>query len=252
MSEMAEITAEDMRAALEQLMPELLTIPKSQIRTSVMPIETYSLEAMELADHVENDAVILRRLRIDGEHEADELRLGAMALAVAEILWDKSREIGKLTTEEWVELKSEAYETRGELIDFVEFICEELGLDHALETIGEIREGSGDDDMIADIGKIVFLLQEYLEQFNDYGIDQAQVDSLQQLFKDLMRLSGASDADEKRPFSEKDIRDRAYTWLEKRVRRLRKAGKVLFRKSEQDLARYRSEYEHRRGLGRSR
>lgn len=76
----------------------------------------------------------------------------------------------------------------------------------------------------------------------DYEIGDEERAAVEEMYNDLSRLLGTTDADRSRASEEKDIRDRAFWHLQELVGKARKAGKVAFRRDPEGRARYRSAY----------
>ncbi len=217
---------------------------QSAAQISSIPVEVYCYEAEQLADHLENDAEKLLSLRIDGKKLAESIRQAAAALRRSEILFDRARIQMEYDEKHWMKLKSNAYQSRNDWLDFIGFACEENDDTHGLQVVDEIARNFSESNMVADIGKIISLLDEKKELMKLYGIDIHKRESMHKLYEQLITFIGNNPFDHKCSKIEKEMRDRAFKHLHKMVSRGRRAGMIVFNRNHNEKKRYRSEFEY--------
>lgn len=234
--------AEPTPTPLEQLLPELEKLKSLDISKPSMPIEAATREAVETAKHVETDAAKLNRFKIVPMKLAADIRLAASALEEAESQWQKAAQVDSANEEELMEKKPLAYDMHDEYISLLDYIYDEEGMEEDHSFIKKVAVGSGDSDLVLDMKMISDSLNENHVVVAEYEIHEEDRKEVEQMYLDLSRLLGATDADRTRASKEKEIRDCAFWYLQELVGKARKAGKVAFRRDPKGRARYRSAY----------
>ncbi len=237
--------SEETKTALQTVLPKLMAQESEQITKPIFPIHEASREAVETAQHVETDAAELNRFKIIPMQLAADIRLAASALDEAESKWILAAQIDSANESELMEKKPEAYEMHDDYIALLVYIYDEESMHEDLGFIEQVAQGSGDSDMVLDMKKISDSLNKNHVVVADYEIHDEDLAEVEQMYLDLSRLLGATDADRSRASEEKDIRDRAFWYLQELVGKARKAGKVAFRRDPEGRARYRSAYRSR-------
>lgn len=226
----------------ETLIAEL---PAEDLKSnSSVPIAILCNEADAQADHLDNDADALKRMRINPTKLAYDIRITSAILRKREINWDRARIKNSKDEDEWLTIKPGSYTTRNNWLDFLDFACEEMGDSEGSKIIDEIKEGSGDADMVMDIGKIAQFFDEKVELVDAYEISTEEILEVHELYGTLTRLMGNTTADRQRVKVEQELRNRALTHLSNLIRRARRAGRIVFKRDPKALERYRSDYTH--------
>lgn len=109
--------------------------------------------------------------------------------------------------------------------------------------VRRIAEGSGHADLVMDLGSLAMLGKNTPAALEAVSLDLSELDKTSQLSdqcNDLLgRIHGARTADNQ---TEKEMRDRAFTYLKEAVDAIRAAGRFLFWKNEERALLYGSQY----------
>ncbi|WP_421919985.1 hypothetical protein [Marinifilum sp.] len=113
----------------------------------------------------------------------------------------------------------------------------------ALRVLQITLDGDRDSDTIVDLGSYPQLALKYPNELEAIKFDQSKLDKANVLVEELLALQEKVDGVQnstERP--EKQMRDRAYTYLKQLVDEVRAYGKYTFWNKEEKQRRYASEY----------
>lgn len=238
--------SEETKTPLETILKKLTDLPSEAVIPPYMPLEEATREAKATAEHIVNDAAILRRFKIQPQQLSNEIYLAAEAANEAEKNWARAAMIKGEHEKVWITLKPGGYVMHDDYLALLEFIYEEEGMDEELKVIREIKEGNGDSDMVLDMLKISDNLDRNADKVAEYEITAEDRAAVRTMYNELAAVVGATDADRERSSEEKDIRDRAFTYLQMLVNRARRAGKIAYRRDPESKDRYRSKWRSRK------
>ncbi len=227
------------REDFEALLRTLETMPKEKVYRPRIPVGALSQESEMLVDWVQDDRDKFLAVKFDWNLVMSlSERIGAMRYAEAR--WSNTRLRQKDAQKEWEAIRAKGYDTREELFAAMDLAFD--GDEDLMQRLSELREGESHADMISDVGASAELCREQQPLMEEIGFDMAIVDEAAELADQMARLLGEADADRLKDSPERDIRDRAYTYLDQAVRKIRKCGKYVNRKDPERLKGYMSDY----------
>jgi hypothetical protein len=234
--------------ALVELTPLLTEIPLEEVVYPNMPVATFANECEELRETALKDTPFYINRRIDIAVMADTLDKAVGALRAAELKWSNDAVETKEAASRWKELQEEAYDLRDEALYCLDYILDENDHD-SIRRLEEIEKGSGNTDMIMDLGKLGRFCREHDEQLDEeVGFSEQMIDRLDELYTILTDIYGKVSSDKKDRNEARILRDRAFTYCKQLERKIKKAAKLALRKHPELLERYRSEYQHKLNL----
>jgi len=223
----------------EALKETIEAVDEKQVLIPDTPVDVFNQEAEDLYQValVDKEQLMARGL---SEETIDLLPQAAGACRYAEANWNKERNEKQEAEREWKEKSPEAYELRSDLIHELEFAFVENK--ELLSAQDRIKDGNGHADMIQDLVDLSVLGKEQTELLNQTNFDATLLVRAETVADEisviLARANGTKDENNKA----KVLRDKAYTYLKAIVDEVRRYGKFVFRKDEEHLAKYASEY----------
>jgi hypothetical protein len=190
-----------------------------------IPINVYNQEAENLHHWAmeDKDALIARGLDL---RTIKELLTATGACREAEARWFKERYGKQEAEKEWNAKSPAAYALRDEVVDELEFAYFE---DATLSSrVDQIKEGSGDEDLIQDLANAASLGKANLAPLQKTKCDLTLLDKAETLSDSLPGILAAANGDKADSSSVKKIRDQAYNYLKIRVDKVRRYGKFVF------------------------
>ncbi|MBI9063494.1 MAG: hypothetical protein JEZ14_16045 [Marinilabiliaceae bacterium] len=133
---------------LQELMPQITSVPKEDIKNCPMPFSNYLNEAEGLYVRASNDLPRLQAVGMLPENLPTLLKLtGAVRMANAN--WEQLTTERKDAIQKWKEESPAMYALRDELIDHLEFAYRRD--EYLLDQIAAIKEGNSHADAIQDL-----------------------------------------------------------------------------------------------------
>ncbi len=219
------------QTALNNLLPMLQKISADEVTHPTAPVDEYLIESETILSFAKEDSEAFTALGmlpdyITSVHEAVE------ALRHAETLWNHHRFQHSDATQEWKKLSSQAYKTRDYLLDTFRFGYH--GHTDLLREIDFIAEGNGHEDMLLDLSKLASLGKKNPEPLQKINFDFTQLDEVATMSDELSKLYVEAQKDGE----QKDIRDRAFTFLRDSIDELRRYGKYVHREDSEKARNY--------------
>ncbi len=218
---------------------EIQAIPDDEVKDPGMPVDVALQEAENLHHWSLDDAEKLEVVGIESSM-IEDLAVRAGACREAQSIWNKDYRSQQEAQKEWAEQAPLAYDFRDDLLATMRFAYRKD--DALLSRVSAITEGSGHADMIQDLNDIAVLGRENPDLLTAIGFDLDQLDLAATRADELADLLAEANGDKADPNQSKIIRDKAYIYLKVLVDEIREAGKYVFRKDQNRLKGYSSEY----------
>jgi hypothetical protein len=228
---------------LESLRPTLLAIPAEDVDAPNLPMAVALQEAHDLHT-LASDAAVRTKLLAVGirAEDVDALHTAVVAARQAQSAWVVVRDRSKSDAQK--QREAAGYALRADLLAACRW---NLRADRvARATVQAIAEGEGVADLIQDLVDLAALVERHPGAFGgDTTFDAAtQVSAARDRAAELEAGTSAERL-ETTQREAKDLRDRAYTYLDDRVALLREAGRYAYRDDEATWRRFTSEYRRR-------
>ncbi|MGQ8336381.1 hypothetical protein ACUNWD_07500 [Sunxiuqinia sp. A32] len=217
-------------------------IPDEEVKALSIPVDVALQEAENLHHWSLDDAEQLQVVGITSEMIAD-LPVRAGACREAQSIWNKDYRSQQEAQKEWAVQAPLAYDLRNDLLQSLRFAYRKYEV--LLSRVSAITDGSGHADMIQDLNDIAVLGRENPDPLTAIGFDLSQLDLAATRADELADLLAEANGDKADYNQSKLIRDKAYSHLKELVDDIREAGKYVFRKDENRLKGYSSQYRRR-------
>lgn len=210
----------------QDLLPEIQAIPDEEIIQPDMPVDIFNQEAENLFPWALQDKnkLIARGLK---ETTINELLPGIGACRQAQVNWFHERYGKQGAEKEWGIKGPQGYDLRDKLLDEFDFAFdEETSL---LKRVSEIRAGTGNADMIQDLANLSGFGKANTTLLEATNFDMSLLDTAAELSDTLPGLLAIANGEKADDSAVKKIRDQAYTYLLRRVKKVRHYGKFVFK-----------------------
>jgi hypothetical protein len=231
------------QADLDALRSTLLALPAGDVDSPDLPVAVVLQEAHDLRTLCADAKVRERLVSVGLQSTAlDALAIAEGALRVAQSEWVVSRDRSKDEAQKAREARG--MELRAELAAAVRW---NLRAERkALAVLSVIQEGEGVADLVQDLDDLAMLIVQYLPAFaSDQSFDApARAEEARTLGAEIRaglsqtRQPGAQEAS-------KDLRDRAFSYLDDLKTRVRESARYAYRKEPAFSARFASAYKRR-------
>jgi len=230
-----------MTKILSKTLDELvLEIPMDELVIPTIPVKVVVAEAADLVRYASEDKQALLNRGLNEEF-IEELTLRAKLLQDKESIWHAKYESALTNTEEWEAKIDEANLLQRELKYDFQFAFRKN--ENALRKLKNITDGNGNADIMQDMSDYPKLAAEYPGELAAINFDNSKLVRANSLSHELFdlrdKVDGAKNSS-KRP--EKEMRDRAYTYLKQLMDEIRDYGKYAFWNNEKRQKKYSSEY----------
>jgi hypothetical protein len=226
-------------AAYEAELAELQAIPRDEVKTPSMPVDTFLQEAENLETWCRADRSALEAAGLPWSL-VEALPRRAGALREAESRWFLQRFTREEAQQQWTELAPGAYDLRDTLLHAMRYAYR-ASPDLTARVAG-IAAGNGHDDMIQDLNDAAVLGREHPEQLAAIGFDLERLDRAAALSAEMADLLAEAISDRETDRAVKTVRDRAYTHLKRAVDEVRACGQYVFWRDPDRLFGYASAY----------
>lgn len=221
---------------------QLLSLPANEVRTPNLPMSTALQEAHDLllfcrtADMKES--LLSVGLPADFDRQLED-RIDVARAAQSE--WVTVRDRTKSTR--LVELEAEAQTTRSDLIAAGRF---NLRGAEAQATLSQVRAGDSADDLVQDLFDLAALFDKNAESFaKDQTMNVAEVVLGARRLAEELSAHLSEERLEPQPARTRDLRDRAFTHMDRLVSEVRAAGRYVFRRQPDVAKHFSSRYRRR-------
>ena len=227
----------------QSLLPKISATRDKEVMLPNIPINVYNQESENVHHWAmeDKDALIARGLDL---RTIRELLTATGACREAEARWFKERYGKQEAEKEWNAKSPEAYALRDKLVDELEFAYFEDAM--LSSRVDQIKEGSGDEDMIQDLANAAALGKANLAPLEKTKCDLTLLDKAEALSDSLPGILAAANGDKADSSAVKKIRDQAYTYLKIRVDKVRRYGKFVFRDNKDRQVGYLQHYRNKR------
>jgi hypothetical protein len=229
---------------LEALRPVLDALPLEDIDEPDLPMSVLLQEAHDLYAIVKDEPVRSALVAVGVEPEQiDTLDNVINATRAAQSQWvvvrDRHKEQAQRDREE------QGYTLRGSLLASCRFNLRKRK--KAKATIQAIAEGEGLPDLVQDLVDIAQLIDDHRDAFaRDTTFDAGTKSEEARTLSAEIQAGLSSERQGETREQSKDLRDRAFTYLNTQVSDLREAGRYRYRDDRQQSAKFASAYERRR------
>ncbi len=224
----------------DALKPKYDAIEKKDIKQPNLPVDVANNEAMYLYDIASRDKDKFASTDVDvALIESLPIRVGG--LRYSQTRWTQVFAEKSEAEKQWSLISTEGFELRDELLHFCRYAYRK---DKALMTIvHRIAEGATNADMIQDLSELAMLGKNNPTLLEAVSLDLLKLDRATELAEQGGVLLGKVNGDRDDHLKiDKDMRDRAFTYLKEAVDTIREAGRFLFWKDEEKAEQYASAY----------
>jgi len=218
---------------------EITAIPNDVIKSPNMPIDIFLQEVENTFKWIQEDKEKLISSGLDWTI-VEDMPVRAGALREAQSIWYKTRFSKKAAQKEWNEKSPNAYDLRDTLLhDFRFAFRNETDLKSRIDVIAE---GSGNADMIQDLNDLSLLGKEYPDALSSIGFDLTQLDIAAALASEMAEILSEATTDRSEEKAERNIRDKAYTFVKQVLDEVRICGQYVFWRDSARVKGYSSQY----------
>jgi hypothetical protein len=227
----------------QALLPEIQAIPDNEIIQPIIPVDIFNQEAENLYHWAttDKDKLMARGLN---ENNIMELLPGTGACRHAQVNWFQERFGKKGAEKEWEIKGPQAYDLRDKLIGEFDFAFDEDP--SLLKRVSAIREGTGDADMFQDLANLSGFGKANTELLEATNFDMSLLDTAAELSDTLPGILAIANGEKADDSEVKKIRDQAYTYLLRRVNKVRHNGKFVFKDNKLRRVGYYKHYRMRK------
>ncbi len=227
----------------DRLLPTLLAYPKGKLQKPNVPVEELLGETEKTSVVIKEGRDILVNAGLNPEYiDNFDDRIGAYAIAAAKyvVLMDGNGGYGK----DLNDLEGPAHDLRREIMHNFRFAFRNNS--EALKSLERISKGRSRKDMIFDFVSLIELAENYPEELDAINFDRGLLDQARESYENLKNLVAKITVSPKQISEVKDIRDRAYTYLNEALTAIKEHSQFVFWKDEAKLALYKRDYSNYR------
>ncbi len=224
---------------LEVFNNELTAIPPESVREPSLPINFGISEALTLQVLAQRDSEKLKARKLDW-NLVTSLGQRTLALQEAESKYMLAQFGTGQIIKEWKKTYEEAIVLREELTHGMLYAFD--GNEILLEAVRSIMQGNSYADLVQDQSDLEGLGIKHKDLLDAAGIDYKLVERAGELKITLGDLLAKTNIGKGEKSPEKDMRDRAFTFMNTAVEKIRKCGKSVFWKDPEHAACYASAY----------
>lgn len=219
-----------------------MAIPEEEVKYPGMPVDIALQEAENLFKWCQEDIPLLIAAGLpESIINAIPVRTGAGR--EAQSLWVRERNSPNDAQKEWDLRSEEGYTLRDSLRHTFRYAFRND--EKLLARVGEITEGTGDDDMVQDLNDLAALGEKNPEPLAQINFDFTLLGTSANLSDGLAVVLAAANGEKARGNVAKVTRDRAYTYLKQAVDEVKNCGRFVFWKNEARLKGYRNHYKNK-------
>jgi hypothetical protein len=226
------------RQDYESLAPLFKAIPAADVREPDTPVNAYCQYAEMLYQRYVSDKAVLTGAGLD-EGLAEQMLPAIGALMYAEGRWRNERFDRTEDRQAWVDAWPEGQDTVSVLLHAYRYVFADDPV--AMRKLREVARGSRQDDTILDLETLAQMGVANREQLQAVGLDMSLVDSASRVCRTMSRLRATAHTSEATTEAQ-DMRDRAFTFLDRVASKVRRCGQYVFWRSPEKLAGYTDEY----------
>lgn len=216
---------------------------KDQVLTSNIPIDIYIIEAENLHNYASKDQDELIARGLD-KKVITNLPNSIAFLQDCQSGWMVKYNGSEITLEQWNEESKGAYDLQRKLQHDFRFAYRNSP--KILTQVNRIAEGSGHADMVQDLSDYAAIGKANPEPLKAILFDATYLDKAESFSHStrilLGKVNGIRTETDK---PEKDLRDRAYSYLKQSVDEIRDFGKYVFWEDEDKVKHYSSAYQRK-------
>lgn len=224
-----------------ELLKEKYELIKSEdINKPNMPIEVVNNEATTVFDIATEDKEMLAESGLDLSL-IEDIPNRVAGLRYAQSKWNKVLSDRSEKEQQWKAIAAEGFELRDEILHFARYAYRND--ENISKALKRIDDGFSNADMIQDLSDLAYIGKDNPAALEVVKFDLTKLDRAEQIATEGGLLLGDINGDRQNVFNpDKEMRDRAYTYLKQAVDEVRDAGKFVFWKNEKRASQYASTY----------
>lgn len=235
--------------AYERLMPLILELPKKSIQTPNLPAEEKVMEGKKLENLIERDRDPLLDSGLSPEYlDSFTDRLGAYEIAEANYIIYRNHAVG--LEGKIKDLQEKIMEIRKVLLHYLSFLLKDNETEMA--ALEYIKDGRTLNNKVFDIQPLVVLANKHVEELESVKLDRSVINDAELLYEETSHIKGLFKSVPEQEEDVKDIRNRAYTYLNEAFVKIKKHAQFVFWQDEEKLKVYKSDFLSRIHSGRGR
>ncbi|WP_321279873.1 hypothetical protein [Marinifilum fragile] len=224
----------------EALKPKYLLIEQDDIKDPNMPVKIFNDEAVFLFDIASEDKDQLVTSGLDISL-IDDIPNRVSALRYSQSIWNKVLDNKSEKENQWKAIAAEGFELKEEIMHFAKYAYREN--ESIMRALKRIEEGASNADMIQDLSDLAVIGKDDPTPMDGVGFNTTKLDRAEQIATEGGLLLGDINGDRRNVIHpEKEMRDRAYTYLKQAIDTIRDAGKFVFWKNQKRAEQYASSY----------
>lgn len=208
---------------LEQLTPTITAeITKEQLEQGLTsPVEAKVNDILINVDQIKQDAPHFEKFGIDWQGRADKLETAAKALRSAETLFTTAEKIIAAAVEVWRENRQPLYDWRDESVARLTYLQRTTDNENLRKSLEKISLGEGHPDAIQDGFETVELCEIHFDALTQNHLTRERLDEAKALVSRVSEAYPQVLSREEGDNSAKELRDRAFWYLDKLEKELK-------------------------------
>lgn len=223
----------------ERLLPEIQSIKNEDIVKPNIPVEEKVVEGKKVLKLIEEDREALITSSIDVNY-LDSLEERLEAYEIAEAKYIVLKDSAESLTDKLKVLQDKIFKIRKILLHNLSFALKEDSA--AIAAIERISHGRSFNNKIFDIRPILELAYTHLEDLDKLTFNRTILDDAEMLYNETQEILSEISASPKNMSEVKDIRDKAYTYFNEALRKIKEHGQFVFWENEERLKLYKSSF----------
>lgn len=218
---------------------QIEALPVNEIRLPDRPIDLKAAQAETLRINAQEDKEVLMGAGADWTLVEDLTTLPG-ALRHTQAQWMSDYLSRQENQENWIKRSPLAYELRDEMFHHMSFAYRNLP--DVNKKVMRIREGSGHADMIQDLIELAVLAEKYPEPLAQINFDTSLIAKAKETSREMAELLALNNGSKDESNAVKLLRDKAFTLLDDRMRKIREVGQYVFWRNPDRKEKYTDDY----------
>lgn len=226
------------QTAYDRLLPIILGLSNEKQQRPYMAVEDKIAEVGKVLKLIPNDKDALINAGLDAQYiDTLEDRMGAYSISEANyiVLKNGNGELKKKLKS----LDAKAHALRKTIVHALKFVLQDN--EEAQKTLKHISKGRSRNDMAYDFMPLKKLAITFSEDLDRIHFDKSLLDDADQVSEDLLDVLAQIAATPKKVSEVKAIRNKAYTYLNEALTKIKAHAKFVFWEDEERLALYKND-----------
>jgi hypothetical protein len=208
-----------------------------------IPVDVFTQECDDLYHWCQSDKEKLTAAGLDWTL-VDDLLVRASACREAQSVWVTEWRTRRKAEKDWKTESPAAYDLRNQLLHT--FTYAYRGAPEILSRVAEIRDGSGNADMIQDLNDLSVLGKAHIAELQSIKFDTTLLDTAANTAYEMSTILAMANGDKNQGNMAKTIRDKAYTYLKQLADEIIVCGKYVMWRTPERLKGYGSNYKRKK------